>query len=71
MAQLDERGSPVPALVTVAITAVLAIWSAYGFSGAGLLRRLPLLRTGLVTIGFAYLTGTRRAWSTLGPGNPT
>lgn len=106
MARLDEGGSPVPAMVTAALTAVFALWSAYGLSGAGLLRRLPLLRAGLVTIGaiytlrglaclpeawwlavgrtppvllrqfvfsavslaigIAYLTGTGRAWSTLG-----
>lgn len=54
MARADELGSPVPAIVTAAITAVFAIWAAYGLSGAGLLRRLPLLRTGLVTIGAIY-----------------
>jgi hypothetical protein len=110
MATQAERGSPVPALVTAALTVVFALWAAYGFSGAGRTRRLPLLRTGLVAIGavyalrglacipeawwlvaggthpvlprqlvfsvaslalgLAYLTGTRRAWSTLGARKP-
>lgn len=44
-----------PALVTLAIAAVLAIWALYAFSGAGLVRRLPLLRTALVLISSVYL----------------
>jgi hypothetical protein len=55
MAQMAERGSPVPALVTAAIAAVLAVWSAYAFAGAGLIRRLPLMRTALVAISAVYL----------------
>ena len=55
MARAAERGSPVPALVTFGIAAVLAVWAAYAFSGAGLIRRLPLLRIGLVVISAIYL----------------
>lgn len=55
MARAAERGSPVPALVTLGIAVILAIWAAYAFSGAGLIRRLPLLRTGLVVISAIYL----------------
>ncbi len=55
MARMAEAGSPVPALVTAAIAAVLAIWAAYAFAGAGLIRRLPLMRTALVTISAIYL----------------
>lgn len=40
--------------MTLAIAAVLAIWAAYAFSGAGLIGRLPLLRTGLVVITGIY-----------------
>jgi len=54
-AQAAERGSPMPAVVTVGIAAVLAVWSAYAFSGAGLIPRLPLLRLGLVAITAVYL----------------
>jgi hypothetical protein len=55
IARAAERGSPVPALITTAIAALLLVWAAYAFSGAGLLRRLPLLRTGLVIISLIYL----------------
>ncbi|MGI8931182.1 MAG: hypothetical protein ACR2FK_02210 [Sphingomicrobium sp.] len=49
MAQAAERGEAYPALVT------LAIWCAYAFAGAGLIRRLPLMRTALVAITAIYL----------------
>ena len=55
MARAAERGSYRPALVTSGIAAVLLIWALYAFSGAGLIRRLPLLRTGLVVISAIYL----------------
>lgn len=55
MARAAELGSWVPAVTTLGITTVLAIWSAYAFSGAGLIPRLPLLRTALVTISMIYL----------------
>ena len=50
-----ERGSWVPAAMTAGIAAVLALWAAYAFAGAGLIRRLPLMRTGLVAISAIYL----------------
>jgi hypothetical protein len=55
MARMAEQGSMLPALITLAITVLLAIWSAYAFAGAGLLRRLPLMRTALVAIAAIYL----------------
>jgi hypothetical protein len=55
MARAAERGAWQPTLITVGIATVLAIWAAYAFSGAGLLARLPLLRTGLVVISGIYL----------------
>ena len=55
MARMAERGSIRPTLITLAITALLAIWSAYAFAGAGLLRRLPLMRTALLAITAVYL----------------
>lgn len=55
MATMAEQGSMTPALITLGIAVVLAIWAAYAFSGAGLLPRLPLLRTGLVVISAIYL----------------
>ncbi|XVJ61394.1 MAG: hypothetical protein HEQ22_01300 [Sphingopyxis sp.] len=55
MARAAARGEWTPTLVTLAISAVLLIWAAYAFSGAGQLPRLILLRTGLVTITAIYL----------------
>lgn len=55
MAMADARGSWVPALLTLGIATILAIWAAYAFSGAGWLRHMPLLRTGLVVISTIYL----------------
>jgi hypothetical protein len=55
MAQAAERGSPTPALITLAIAAILMVWALYAFSGAGMIRRLPLLRTALVLISGVYL----------------
>jgi hypothetical protein len=55
MAHMAERGLLEPASITVGIAAVLAIWAAYAFAGAGLIRRLPLMRTALVAITSVYL----------------
>jgi hypothetical protein len=55
MARAAERGQARPALFAIAIAAMLFVWAAYAFSGAGLIRRLPLLRTALVAISAAYL----------------
>ena len=55
MAVMAEQGSMTPTLLTLGIAAILAIWAAYAFSGASLLPRLPLLRTGLVVISAIYL----------------
>jgi hypothetical protein len=55
MARLAEAGSPRPALITLGIAAVLAAWSAYALAGAGLIPRLPLMRSALVAISVVYL----------------
>ena len=55
MARMAERGMIQPTLITLGIASVLAVWAAYAFSGAGLIGRLPLLRTGLVVITLIYL----------------
>lgn len=54
LAPLAEQGSWTPALETLAIAGVFAVFSLYAFSGAGLLRRLPGLRPILFAIGFIY-----------------
>lgn len=55
MARAAARGDLRPTLITLAIGAILLIWAAYAFSGAGTLPRLPLLRPGLVVIAAIYL----------------
>lgn len=55
MARMAERGTVTPTLITLGIAAGLSLWAAYAFSGAGLLPRLPLLRTGLIVITAIYL----------------
>jgi hypothetical protein len=55
MAQMAGRGDWRATVVTLGIASVLAVWSAYAFSGAGLLPRLPLMRLALVLICGVYL----------------
>ena len=55
MARLAERGAARPAVFAAAIAAMLLVWAAYAWSGAGLVPRLPLVRTGLVVISAIYL----------------
>ena len=55
MAQADEAGHWMPAIMTTGIAILLAVWAAYAFSGAGMIRRLPLIRTALVIISAIYL----------------
>lgn len=54
LAPMAEHGSPVPALLTLCIAVVFAVWGAYGLSGAGVLPRLPLLRPALLAIGAVF-----------------
>lgn len=55
MAQMAENGDWYPAAVTSGLVAILTIWSLYAFSGAGLIRRLPLLRSALSLIAGVFL----------------
>jgi hypothetical protein len=55
LARADARGDWTPAVMTSGIATVVAIWAAYAFAGAGLIRRLPLMRLALVTISAIYL----------------
>lgn len=54
MARQAEAGSFAPAALTLFIAVVFAVFSLYAFAGAGRLRRLPLLRTGLSVIAAIY-----------------
>ena len=55
MARLAARGSIYPAIITAGIAAILGVWALYAFSGAGVIRRLPLLRLALALIAAVYL----------------
>ena len=50
-----ENGDPALHWITAGIAVILAICSAYALAGAGLIRRLPLMRTALVAITAIYL----------------
>lgn len=54
LARLAAQGSPAPALITFLLALVFAGFGFYALSGAGVIRRLPLLRTGLLLIGSIY-----------------
>lgn len=55
MARLAARGSVYPTIITVSIALILGLWALYGLSGAGVIRRLPLLRPALLLIAGVYL----------------
>jgi hypothetical protein len=55
MARMAEQGDWRPVVITLCVTAALAVAGAYAFSGAGLIPRLPFLRTALVVISSVYL----------------
>lgn len=55
MAAMAQAGDPRAALVTMGIVVVLCVWALYALSGAGVIARLPLLRTGLVLITAIYI----------------
>ena len=63
VARMAEQGRATPAVMAATIALLLAIAAAYAFSGAGLIQRLPLLRTALVAITAVYLArGLVVAW---------
>ena len=55
IAQLSAAGSITPTLFALAIAAGLTLWSLYALSGAGVIPRLPLIRTGLSVISGIYV----------------
>jgi hypothetical protein len=55
MARLAAAGNPYPAIITACIAVVLGVWTLYAFSGAGIIRELPLLRLALMLIAAVYL----------------
>ncbi len=55
MARNAEQGSLQPAAITFFIASVFALFGLYALSGAGVVLRLPLLKTTLATITAIYL----------------
>ncbi len=55
MIRLVESGSTFPTRITLLISSILFVWSAYAFSGAGLIPKLPLHRLVLCAITIVYL----------------
>jgi hypothetical protein len=55
LAAAADSGSLMPPLVTAGVTFLLSVWGVYGYSGGRVIRRVPLLRTGLVTVTVLYL----------------
>jgi hypothetical protein len=55
MAQMASSGHWYPSVVTAAIIAVLSTWALYALSGAGIIRKLPLLRVALCAITAIYI----------------
>ena len=53
--ELSAAGYITPTLFALAIAAVLTVWSLYALSGAGVIPRFPLIRTGLSVITGIYL----------------
>lgn len=54
LARLAAHGSFLPALLTLGLAAIFAGFGFYALSGAGLVRRLPLLTLGLIFVGSLY-----------------
>lgn len=55
LTEMAEQGSSVTAIASVALALIFAIWAMYAFSGAGLIRPLPLLRAALIAIAVIYI----------------
>lgn len=55
MARAAEARKPAPTLVTLAISGVLLLWSAYALSGAGVIATLPFTKLALALICTIYL----------------
>ena len=51
----DEMITAMHPVRSYGIASLLAVWAAYAFSGAGLIGRLPLLKTALILITAVYL----------------
>ncbi len=55
MREFATQGAALPYILTLVTCAAFAVFGLYGLSGAADLRRLPLLRAGLVSIAVIYV----------------
>jgi putative oxidoreductase len=55
MAVMSEEGSIYPTVITCIIAIILAIWSTYAFSGAKVVRKLPLTKVVLSLVALVFL----------------
>ena len=55
IASWAEQGNIKSTIITSSITLVLSIWSAYAFSAAGMIPKLPFMKLVMVTITSIYL----------------
>jgi hypothetical protein len=55
MARMAAAGHWYPTVLTACIVAILLVWSLYALSGAGVIRRLPLVRLALCIITSIYM----------------
>ena len=55
MAQMATDGNWYPTVAALVIAGILSVWSLYAFSGAGVIRKLPLLRVVLCAITGVFL----------------
>ncbi len=54
LARMALQGSPIPAIATLALAGLFAIFGMYALSGAGVMRRLLFTHVALVLIGSVY-----------------
>lgn len=55
MASMAEAGSFVPGALTACIALVFCLFGIYAFSGAGIIRKLPLLKIVLIAVAAIYV----------------
>jgi len=54
-ATMTEAGSLAPAALTALFAVIFGVWAVYGFAGARMIPRPPLVRLGLVIIAAVYV----------------
>lgn len=55
MANWADEGNVMHIIITLPIAIILAIWSGYALSGAGVIMPLPLLKWALIAISSVYI----------------